>query len=204
MKRILCIGAHVDDVELMVGGSIVKWIEMGFDVHYVAMSSADEINKKYNTREECYEATKCLGIEENNVLIYGFRTRYFYEVRQKLLDTLIWLRGRIKPDLVVVPSVKDKHQDHHVLARECLRAFAGCNMIAYKQPWNCKDSFVNDFIVLEKCHLMTKIEAITNYISQSSKKYTNQKYIEAMARFYGGIINVEYAEAFEIINFVDN
>ena len=198
--NILCIGPHVDDIELMCGGSIAKWKKEGDFVYYSAFSSAKISNNGFNTIEECYNSLSVLGIPDDNIFLYDFKTRYFYENRQKILDTLLWLRNKLWPDLVVVPSIKDKHQDHQVLAKESLRAFYGSiNMMVYKQPWNCLDMNVNKFNRLYRDYIELKIKALSKYNSQEHRIYMKPDYIKAMARFYGAMSGNEYAEAFESI-----
>lgn len=199
-KRILLVSPHVDDVELMVGGSIIKWLGlMNFDIFYVAMSSAISTNPfAFDTIQECNQALNVLGVRKDNIMLYDFVTRYFYESRQKILDTLIWLRKELNPDVVIIPSKKDKHQDHHVISKESQRAFSKCNIFEYEQPWNCDNQSVNYFVILNEDELKMKKIAISEYVSQSKKFYTDPEFIESMARFYGGICREKYAEAFVV------
>ncbi|HUU87054.1 MAG TPA: PIG-L family deacetylase, partial [Candidatus Glassbacteria bacterium] len=72
--RVLVIGAHTDDIEMMCGGTIVKLIELGCEVHYATFSFADkslpEGFPEGTTRDEVAEATDVLGIPMLNLNLY--------------------------------------------------------------------------------------------------------------------------------------
>jgi len=197
--KVLCIGPHVDDVELMVGGSIVKWIEEGHDVYYLALSSAKSSNVGFDTVRECSNSLAVLNVKYENIIMTFFEVRRFCEKRQEILDVLISLKNSINPDLAIFPDIADKHQDHRVVAEESLRAFSDCNAISYKQPWNCQKIEGDFFVSLSEDHLRKKKLAIAEYQSQTKRQYTDWKYIEATARFFGLICGEEFAEVFKVV-----
>ena len=45
-------------------------------------------------------------------------------------------KKNIKPDLVIMPSLNDIHQDHATIAQEGLRAFKGNTILGYEIIWN--------------------------------------------------------------------
>ena len=61
IKTILVIGAHTDDIEMMCGGTIVKFLDSDKEVHYATFSFADkslpEGFPEGTTRDEVAEAT---------------------------------------------------------------------------------------------------------------------------------------------------
>jgi LmbE family N-acetylglucosaminyl deacetylase len=138
IERILILAPHTDDGEFGCGGSITKFIEEGKDVFYVAFSTAeDSVPEGYpkNILElEVREATKILGINPNNLIIYKFQVRKLNYVRQEILEELIKIRNEINPDLVCIPSPNDLHQDHYTVAMEGMRAFKQVSLLGYELP----------------------------------------------------------------------
>lgn len=199
-NTILILSPHTDDGELGCGGSIAKLIEEGNEVHYVAFSDAG----KRILRMEVNEATKILGIPPDNIHIFNFRTRYFSEYRQGILDTLIELRDKIKPEMVFIPASVDVHQDHQVIMSEALRAFkkTALSILGYEEPWNCFTFSTTAFISLQEKHIKAKIDAVNEYRSQIDKDYMNEEFIRGLARTRGTQIGTKYAEAFEIMRWV--
>lgn len=178
---------------------------MGKDVHLLACSSAEksipEGFETNSTKNEMIEACKILGLKENNMNILDYETRVFPQHRQEILDDLIKIRNEINPEIVMVPSLKDTHQDHQVVTNESLRAFkkSSLSIYGYEQPWNCFTFDTNTFVELEEHHIEKKIEALKQYRSQSIKEYFDSEFIKGLARTRGVTIGKKYAESFEVI-----
>lgn len=205
-SKVLLLAPHTDDVEIAAGGLVNKIIEKGVKAFYVAFSDCKEsLPKGYasNTlRKECYEATRKLGICEENVEIKDYPVRQFAVFRQNILDDLITIRSELKPDLVIVPSLKDNHQDHQIVAQEAVRAFKNTTILAYQFDWNCLELTRNFFVNLNEKDLRIKIDALSSYKSQKHRKYFSNRFIENHASVIGAQFGFEYAEAFEIVRMV--
>lgn len=74
-------------------------------------------------KTEVKQATRVLGIDPGNIILYDYRVRYLAKYRQEILEHLVALNKDIKPDLVFMPCLNDLHQDHYTIAIEGLRAF---------------------------------------------------------------------------------
>jgi LmbE family N-acetylglucosaminyl deacetylase len=205
-NRILTLSPHTDDVELSNGGTIAKWIEEGNQVFSAVFSIAEdsvpEGLPKNILEKECIQATRTLGVLEKNLFIYKFTVRDFPKFRQEILDILIKLREQLKPDLVLLPSLNDVHQDHRTIAEEGVRAFKNFSILGYEQPWNLRNFTPQLFVTLDERHLEKKMQAINCYKSQQHRKYTNEKFIYGLAQVRGVQINRDYAEAFEVIRWI--
>jgi LmbE family N-acetylglucosaminyl deacetylase len=205
-KRILVLAPHTDDGEFGCGGSIARFIEENKDVFYVAFSTAeDSVPEGYpkNVLEiEVREATKILGINPDNLIIYRFQVRKLNYVRQEILEELIKIKKEINPNLVFIPSPNDLHQDHYTIAMEGMRAFKQTSILGYELPWNNITFHTQAFIKLEERHIIKKIEALRAYKSQQNRFYANDEFVKSLAITRGTQINFKYAEAFEVIRWV--
>lgn len=203
---ILILSPHTDDMELAAGGTIARWIEEDKTVYSVAFSIAEKSllgGLPENTLEkEVGLSAEVLGIPESNLFIYKYPVRDFPRLRQEILETLVIIRDKLKPNLVLLPSLNDIHQDHHTIAEEGIRAFKTSSIIAYEQPWNLYHFSSQLFITLEKRHLEKKLQAIACYQSQKKKNYVNEEFILGLAKVRGVQINCDYAEAFEVIRWI--
>jgi LmbE family N-acetylglucosaminyl deacetylase len=205
---VLALAPHADDVELGAGGSLARWISEGKEVFYVAFSIAEksvpEGLPKDILEQEAKEATKVLGIAEGNLRIYKFEARTFPKFRQEILELLVSLREELKPDLVLMPSLRDMHQDHHVVAEEGIRAFKHTTILSYELPWNLLGFEPQAFIALGKNHLDRKMRAIGCYQSQKARNYANKEFFYGLAKTRGVQANCAYAEAFEVVRWIVN
>ena len=54
-------------------------------------------------KKEVEKATAVLGIKKKNLMLFDFEVRHFPASRQEILDTLIRIKEKVKPDLVFTP-----------------------------------------------------------------------------------------------------
>ena len=117
MKKILVIGAHFDDAELGVGGSMAKWIIEGKEVYKLTLTdNVTNFGKRniyvdFNTSlEESSNACKILGVKEITHIPYQPCTDLIYNKPQMQLIESFILDHSI--DTVVMHNIFDIQQDH--------------------------------------------------------------------------------------------
>ena len=206
LKNVLVIAPHTDDAEFGCGGTISKMVSSGVNVFIATFSACEKsVPRKYPPDiliKEFHNACKILGVKPNNTFLYQYEVRIFNEKRQLILQDLIDLREKIKPDLVLIPSLSDIHQDHHTISLEGLRAFKFSSILGYEMPWNNLSFESSSFVFLEEENIMIKINALKEYKSQSIRPYANEEFIRSLARTRGVQINTKYAEAFQVIRWL--
>ena len=200
----MVVSPHTDDGEIGAGGTIARFVEEGKEIHYAAFSSCEvSVPKEFPEdilKKECKKATNILGIKPENVILLDYEVRTFPLHRQEILDDMIVLNKQIKPDLVLVPSSNDIHQDHQTVHREALRAFKKTSSIwGYEHPWNNLTFTTDIFVRLEEEHVEKKIEAMKQYKSQDFRPYFAEKYIRALAFTRGTQVDYPFAETFELL-----
>jgi LmbE family N-acetylglucosaminyl deacetylase len=207
---VLVLSPHTDDAELGAGGFISKLLEEGHELYWAVFSTAEDSvpggMPRDTLKREFLGVIEKLGIEEEKVKIWDFQVRRFDEKRQDILDRLIDFRkSKIIPDLVIAPSTMDLHQDHQVVANECIRAFKSrSSIIGYEQPWNMLSSRADLLVKLEKRHIERKWELLKRYRSQIKLKrpYFKEEFISSLARIRGVQCNHDFAEAFEVMRWM--
>lgn len=204
--RIFVLAPHTDDGELGCGGTIATCFQAGKEVFYIAFSSAEKSVPdgfpKDILRKEVKSATGVLGIREDHLILLNYETRTFPHYRQEILEDMILLEKKFHPDLVLLPSSFDTHQDHQVISHEGFRAFKKKSILGYELPWNNLAFDTDCFVRLDEAALKKKIEALECYGSQSEKPYMTKESIVSIARTRGVSIGVPYAEAFEVMRWV--
>ena len=211
MKKntILVLSPHTDDGELGAGGTISKFLDEGKDVYYIAFSgceaSVPQGLPKNTLRKECKRSTKILGLKPDKVIIMDYEVRTLPEHRQEILEKLIKLKGEFQPEIVLVPSSHDMHQDHGVIYWEALRAFKKeASIWGYEHPWNNLSFSTDIFVVLNLKNMERKLKALKEYKTQKSKSYMDEKNIMALGCTRGSQLDQPYAEAFELIRLIVN
>lgn len=202
-KRVLVLAPHTDDGEFGAGGTLFRLFQAGAEMHYVAFSGCEESVPagfpKDVLRREVLDATGCIGFSPANVRTLHYQVRRFNEKRQDILEDIIRMRADIAPDLVLIPSLHDVHQDHQVIAQEGRRAFKNVTALSYELPWNNFGTDTNCYIALDEVALSAKLEAVKAYKSQGFRKYSQPDVIRAWAACRGLESGHDYAEAMEVV-----
>ena len=142
-----------------------------------------------------------LGVPKDHLFVYGYPVRRLSYHRQEVLEDLVKLRREVNPDLVLMPSPNDVHQDHQVTHAEGVRAFKDLSILAYELPWNHIHFAAQAFVIVEPRHLDRKWEALQQYQSQLqlARPYFSRDFIESWARVRGVQVRAPLAEAFEVL-----
>ncbi len=205
INKILVLAPHTDDAELGCGGTLARMKEEGIEIYVAAFSTARASIPKGSDpdilRKEFIKSMEILGVPEAQYFIYDYQVRKLSYSRQEVLEELIKLRNEIQPDMVLLPSGNDLHQDHEVVHNEGLRAFKGNTIWGYELPWNHVTFNTQAFVTLEKRHMEKKWEMMTIYESQFQKQrdYFTEEFIYGLAKVRGVQVNADYSESFEVI-----
>jgi len=108
---ILAIGAHPDDIELACGGTLALLAESGRKVGLFHLTSGEAGTRgtREGRRAEARAAAEALGAETVEFLECGdgaLRTGVEEE------NAVIEVFRRLRPELILGPSVSDRHPDH--------------------------------------------------------------------------------------------
>jgi N-acetylglucosamine malate deacetylase 1 len=205
-ERVLVLAPHTDDGEFGCGGTMARLVDAGTEVRYVAFSIATKSLPPGfpadTLAREVREATAVIGLPETALTVHDFEVRAFPERRQDILELLIELWEGWHPDAVFMPSLRDIHQDHQVVAAEGLRAFKRTTVLGYEIPWNTFNFDQQAYLAFEAEHVERKVRALECYASQQHRNYANPEYIRNLARTHGLNVNREYAEVFEVYRVV--
>lgn len=217
---ILAFGAHADDVELSIGGTVAKAVKHGQSVGIVDLTHAEMGTR--GTPEIRLRESKAAA----RILKARFRVRLDFgdgslrSGREEELE-LIRLIRKHRPSIVIAPYTEDRHPDHSRAGRLITDAsfYAGLAKIDTGQKahrpqaviyhmltYTPEPTFVVDVTETWK----TKMKAIQAYGSQfynpkSKEKETilSQKSfldrIEGRARYFGSLIGAEFGEPFVTI-----
>lgn len=215
---ILAIGAHADDVEIGMAGTIAKYVKEGFNIVICDLTKA-ELSSNGNVdsrKQEAEEAATILGVSSRINL--GFPDRGLFVDDSKIRGIAQVIR-QYKPTLVFAPYEIDRHPDHGqcaLLVREAVFS-AGIkkykvegDLLAHKIS-NLYFYMINgfhhpDFVIDISGNIEEKIKALQAYKSQFQRQQDSVEtpltngYIEtvkARERLFGKEVGVTYAEGFK-------
>jgi LmbE family N-acetylglucosaminyl deacetylase len=196
-ERILCLGAHCDDIEIGCGGTLLKLLEAnpGAHVDWIVFSSSDVREAEARAGAARFLA----GAASANVVVESFRERYFPyvpEIKEYFDD----LGATLRPDIVFTHFREDLHQDHVLLAELALNTFRDHLILEYEIPkWDGDLGRPGVFVPLDKSQVDAKVDAIWDaYESQQAKHWFTKETFLALMRVRGIECKAPsgYAEAF--------
>jgi LmbE family N-acetylglucosaminyl deacetylase len=205
--RVLVLSPHTDDAELGAGGTVARLLDEGKDIYYVVFSGCETSvpngMAKDTLRRECTQAAEIMGLSPGKLTILNYQVRTFPEHRQEILEDMVRLKKTYTPDLVLVPSSNDVHQDHSTVYWEALRAFKKeASIWGYEHPWNNLNFATDIFVKLSAAHVDRKIAALKAYDSQitfAKKSYFDETNLRSLIYSRGSQVDARYAEAFELV-----
>ena len=183
--RILCIGAHGDDIEIGCGGTLLKLLARGgaWDVTW-AVFSADAAR----AREVHASARRFLRrAHASRVVLHRFEDSYFPAQYGPLKQAFVALKKLPDPDVIFTHESGDRHQDHRVLSELTWNAFRRHLVLEYEIPKY--DGGLTDpavFVALTRAQVSAKARALlASYPSQRAKPWFTASTFEALMRLRG-------------------
>jgi len=200
-SRVLCIGAHPDDIELGCGALIAHILPVA-EVMCVTLSDNQKNPLLKNLPEEHFRSMAVLGMQEKNVVLGTFETRRFPEFRQDILEYMIRLNRTFEPEIVLVHTKADIHQDHGTITEEALRAFRGTTVLGYDVLRSSYGFFPNFLVEVTEKDVECKIAALREYKTYESKYYFDANIQRSTMIRHGALAERPYAEGFDILRVV--
>lgn len=210
--NILAIGAHADDPETSMGGTIAKFVQHGHDVKIlIAIIPCEDVDGIYSKErkerrwKECENSAKILGAELEIIDLDPYEMWFRRDI-VKILNEKI---KDFAPAIVYTHWDHDSHQDHVAIANATFAATRKNNvsLMMYEQltlggitPYSFKG---HAFVDISK-EIEVKMESLKTYQSQVPLYNRWIDAIKGLATFRGRQIGVEYAEAFEIVRVLLN
>jgi LmbE family N-acetylglucosaminyl deacetylase len=200
-QKVIAIGAHPDDIEFGCGGLILKLKEWKANIWYVAMTRCNEQfegDEKDTLLREQSRAAEILGFDHTT--IYDLPNKEMPENRRKIMDIFNQLQAEIIPDMILIPHIKDPHQDHSTVGECAIRTFRSREtMLQYEILRHGSATFTPNLYVDITDVIDKKIDAVKCYESQKVKrKFFDVESYRALARTRGFQSGYEYAEGFDV------
>jgi bacillithiol biosynthesis deacetylase BshB1 len=218
---LLAIAAHPDDVELTCGGTLIKMVRKGHRVGILDLTEGEmgtrgsmEIRRK-----EAAAAARILGVAHRENL--GLPDAHL-EIRMDYKLAVARRIRALRPHTVILPYWEGRHPDHYTAAQ---LAYEGCFLAGlkrldlqgeafrpFKVLYSASDtrSVRPTFVVDITREFKRRNQAIMAYTSQfrpNARERRSKVHIpldrlaqrmHLVARFYGEMVGVEYAEPFVV------
>ncbi len=183
--RVLCIGAHSDDLEIGCGGTLMSWLESSRPLHvtWVVLSAAGE-----RAREARSSAAALLSRAASaDIVLNDFKDGFLpaqYEAVKAFFESL---KRRGTPDIVLTHRLEDRHQDHRLAGELSWNTWRDQLILEYEiLKYEGDLGQPNVFVPLNAATAQRKSAHLERHFgSQRSKDWFSDDNFMALARLRG-------------------
>lgn len=167
--RVLCLGAHCDDIEIGCGGTLLRLREWNPDVEIRWHVFSGEEPRGSETRRSLVH----FGVAptEEGIRIESFRDGYLPWEGARVKEALHSTWPDFVPDLVFTHYRQDRHQDHRLISDLTWNAYRDHLVLEYEIPkWDGDLGSPNLFVPLDVATVERKLSILEGeYASQRDK-----------------------------------
>lgn len=169
--RVLCLGAHSDDLEIGCAGTLLEWIEKYSEVE-VTWAVLSAVGARANEARRSGNAL-LRGASRRRMILREFRDGYFPAQFVEAKQLFEELKGSESPDVILTHRLEDRHQDHRLVAELTWQTWRDHLIIEYEIPKFEGDlGQPNLFVPVSKRNGMRKVEHLMRHFgSQRSKAW---------------------------------
>jgi LmbE family N-acetylglucosaminyl deacetylase len=202
--RILCVGAHCDDIDIGCGGALLSLLKhyRGAQVTWVVMGST-----AVRARELRASARRFLRqAGKAKVLVHQFRDGFFPSQYAAIKEVFESLKQLPSPDVIFSHHRADLHQDHRVVAELTWNTFRNHLILEYEIPkYEGGLTTPCAYVSLTRAQVERKISILLeSYATQRSKRWFTDDTFRALMRLRGLESGGEsgWAEGFHVSKFL--
>jgi len=196
--RVLCVGAHSDDIEIGCGGTMLRLLSEHADVevHWVVLGSSGERDEEAITSAERFLE----GAGKRDIIVEHFKNSFFPYVGEEIKAFFEKLKVRVTPDIVLTHYRNDLHQDHRVISELTWNTFRNQLILEYEiLKYDGDLGAPNVFVHLDEETCQKKVDVIMDcFKTQRDKDWFTPDAFLALLRIRGveSKAPAKYAEAF--------
>jgi LmbE family N-acetylglucosaminyl deacetylase len=196
--RVVCLGAHCDDIEIGAGGTLLRLLaeHPGSVVEWLVLCS-DSIRR---AEEKAASTGFAASAAELRVRIESFPENVLPSMSAEIQMLIGSLAGGAVHDLVICPAEQDRHQDHRLVAQIAHQKWRNHPIWGYEiAKWDSDLTPPNLFVRLSEEVVEHKLDLLDEcFPSQHSRSWFDREAFAALLRIRGVECAHRYAEAFHV------
>jgi LmbE family N-acetylglucosaminyl deacetylase len=196
--RLLCLGAHPDDIEIGCGGTILHLVARmpEIEIRWVVFTG----NELRAAEARAAAADLTTGAAKIEIVQHAFRDGYLPYEGGLVKDQFEALRRGYEPTLVLTHCLQDAHQDHRLIAELTYNTFRNHLILEYEIPKHDGDiGNPTVFVPLSEAEARRKTAALRrHFVSQHRRDWFSEETFLALMRLRGTFAPVPtgFAEGF--------
>jgi LmbE family N-acetylglucosaminyl deacetylase len=222
MKNVIVVSAHPDDETLGVGGTMLKHVANGDKVYWLIITNLFEEQgfskeRVESRQEEIRKVEQMFGITKTFMLNYPTMTLSSSSLL-KMVPEISKVFLEVQPEIIYSLNRSDAHSDHRVIfdaTVACTKSFRypfvkqvlmyECISETEFAPALPEKAFIPNYYVDITDYIDRKLEIMEVFESEIAPPPfpRSLENIRAVAHYRGASVGVHYAEAFQLIKYID-
>jgi LmbE family N-acetylglucosaminyl deacetylase len=181
--RVLCLGAHSDDIEIGCGGTVLQLVRGGAEVHWAVFSG-----EAARAEEARRSARRFLGPSGTGRLtLREFRDGFFPAQFAEIKEAVEEVRDQVRPDLVFTHFRHDRHQDHRTVSDLSWNTFRTQVVLEYEVPkWDGDMGQPGAFVPLSPAVARRKVRYLMEvFATQRTRDWFDEALFFGLLRLRG-------------------
>jgi len=222
-KKILVVVSHPDDEILGCGGSLIKHIKKGDRVKVIFTSESEKARNINNLNKAKKKSKSRKEVAKNVSKLLKFDEPIFLNFNNLSLtrEDVTIMNGQLReiiqtfrPSTIYTHSPNDIHHDHRktfeatIIASQLLKNLTINKILTFEIPGSSTidshNSFYPNYFINIEDEIKSKLKILKKYQNEM-KKYPHQRSLIGvynLSIYRGNMINLNYAEAFNLIRYI--
>jgi LmbE family N-acetylglucosaminyl deacetylase len=198
VKRVLCLGAHSDDIEIGCGGTVLQMIEQSksIEVYWFVLCANPERTIEARRSAKAFLARA----RKKTIVVKPFRDGFLPFLGPPVKECFEELKKVFTPDVIFTHCRHDLHQDHRLVCELTWNTFRDHLILEYEVPkYDADLRSPNFFVPLSDTQARKKVNNLMRYFTtQRSKRWFREElfYGLMLLRATEAASPTRYSEAF--------
>jgi LmbE family N-acetylglucosaminyl deacetylase len=185
VRRILCIGAHSDDIEIGCGGTILQLLAGAkqLEIYWVVLCSNDQRAKEAQRSANTF----LKGVKKKTIVVKSFRDGFLPYIGGGVKEFFEELKKSYSPDLIFTHFRNDLHQDHRLTSELTWNTFRNHLILEYEIPkYDADLQHPNFFVPLSDAVRRKKVRHLMDHFAtQRNKHWFTEDLFNGLMRLRG-------------------
>jgi LmbE family N-acetylglucosaminyl deacetylase len=198
VQRVLCLGAHSDDIEIGCGGTVLRMIEQSksIEFYWLVLSSNPTRAKEAERSANAFLG----GARHKTVVVKSFRDGFLPYIGAPVKEAFEKIKTIFVPDVIFTHFRQDLHQDHRMVCELTWNTFRNHFILEYEVPkYDADLRSPNFFVPLSDGQARKKVNALMRFFAtQRNKQWFSEDLFYGLMRLRSieGGSPTRHAEAF--------
>jgi LmbE family N-acetylglucosaminyl deacetylase len=170
VKRVLCLGAHSDDIEIGCGGTLLQMIEQSKSLEFYWLVLCANPQRTLEARRS---ANAFLArARKKTIVVKPFRDGFLPYLGSPVKECFEELKKDFAPDVIFTHCRHDLHQDHRLVCELTWNTFRDHFILEYEVPkYDADLRSPNFFVPLSDAQARKKVNNLRRYFTTQRDKH---------------------------------